>query len=76
MDIGRSSFTKSEFCQRNAISIAFFYKLRRQGKGPREMLGRITADAEKDWQREREAEAAQARPPSFSQAVNSANSSG
>jgi hypothetical protein len=61
MDVGRSAFTKSEFCQRNAISRAFFYKLKKQGKGPREMLGRITRDAELDWQREREAEAAQAQ---------------
>jgi hypothetical protein len=76
MDVGRSSFTKAEFCQRNAISIALFYKLRKQGRGPREMLGRITADAEKDWQREREAEAAQAKPPSFSQATNSPDRSG
>lgn len=59
MDVARSAFTKTEFCARNSMSRSFFYKIRKQGRGPREMLGRITADAEKDWQREREAEAAQ-----------------
>jgi hypothetical protein len=54
--VGRSAYTKKEFCQRNAMSLAFFYKLRKAGKGPREMLGRITVDAERDWQKEREAE--------------------
>jgi predicted DNA-binding transcriptional regulator AlpA len=68
MDVGRSSFTKREFCQRNAISVAWFYKLRAQGKAPREMdVGRISVDAERDWIREREAEAAQVnKSPSFS----------
>jgi hypothetical protein len=56
--ISRSAFTKSEFCRRNGISKSFFYKIRKQGRGPREMLGRITAEAERDWQHEREAEAA------------------
>jgi hypothetical protein len=54
--VGRAAFTKREFCQRNAISLPFYYKLRKMGRGPREMLGRITVDAERDWQKEREAE--------------------
>jgi hypothetical protein len=73
MDVGRSSFTKREFCERNGISIAYFYKLRAAGKGPREMLGRITAEAERDWHRAREAEA-QAKSPLIPQRAR--NSSG
>ncbi len=58
VDPGRSAFTKSEFCARNGISKAFYYKLRAQGRGPREMdNGRITAEAEHAWHREREAAA-------------------
>jgi hypothetical protein len=57
-DVGRSAFRKKEFCERNGISLAYFYLLRSQGRGPREMsIGRVTLDAERDWQREREAEA-------------------
>jgi hypothetical protein len=57
------SFTVPEFCARNRISHATFYKLRKANRGPRTMmLGnaiRITADAEKDWQRARVEETAE-----------------
>jgi hypothetical protein len=64
MDVERSSLRKREFCARNGISIAYFYKLRSAGKGPRETdFGRITIDAERDWLKQREAAAAQANKP-------------
>jgi hypothetical protein len=47
------------FCHSNGISIGLYYKLRGQGKGPRETrVGRrvlISPEAEADWRREREA---------------------
>ena len=55
-----SSFPINEFCQRNRISRGKFYGLRRKGKGPREMnvdgMTRITAEAERDWQRSLESD--------------------
>jgi hypothetical protein len=54
--------TISSFCLSNAISEAHYFKLKRDGKGPREAcLGDrivITPEAEADWRREREAETA------------------
>ena len=51
------AFSVSQFCARNFISRPTFERLRRQGRGPAEMrLGlnaiRITAEAERDWQRQ------------------------
>jgi hypothetical protein len=55
----RVSLSIPEFCRRNSISKSLFYKLRRQGLGPRVMtVGErqlISVVAELDWQREREA---------------------
>jgi hypothetical protein len=52
--------TRLSFCDRNAISESTYYKLKRLGKGPREieLFGRviITPEAEADWRRDREAE--------------------
>jgi hypothetical protein len=52
------------FCVSNDISEAYYYKLKREGRGPREIEfdGRIiiTPEAEADWRREREAETAAA----------------
>jgi hypothetical protein len=57
------SFTISEFCARNRISVATFYKPKKVNAAPRTMTVlnaiRITADAEREWQRAREAEAAE-----------------
>jgi len=58
------SFTIAEFCRLEKISRAFYYKLKAQKRGPREMdLGpgakRITGQARRDWHRQREAEAAE-----------------
>jgi hypothetical protein len=59
----RSSFTISEFCDRNGFSRGFFYKMKKAGIGPRELiigdLIRITVEAEADWKRERQAATAQ-----------------
>ena len=57
-----------EFCDAHGISEGFYYKLKKQGQGPREMrLGTrtlITFESAADWRRERErasaAEAAKA----------------
>jgi hypothetical protein len=47
------------FCKKNRISVAFYYKLKAQGKTPREMhLGNrrlITREAAARWRAEREA---------------------
>lgn len=57
----RASFSINEFCARNGISRATFYNLKRAGIAPRVMvvLGRqlVSAQAEADWQRDREAAA-------------------
>ena len=52
--------TIPSFCKSNAISESKYRVLKRQGRGPREIVldGRIiiTPEAEADWRREREAE--------------------
>src|SRR5215831_18291547 len=53
----RVAYTVPEFCFRNNISRPTYHRLRAEGRGPVEMrLGlnaiRITADAERDWQRQ------------------------
>jgi hypothetical protein len=57
--ISPKSFSIRIFCARNAISEGFYRKMRAHGLGPREthILGRviISEEAERDWQREREA---------------------
>jgi hypothetical protein len=49
----KSARTILEFCQRNSISRALFYKLKHEGKGPRIAYAGckpiITAAAEHDW---------------------------
>jgi hypothetical protein len=63
-----ASFSIPEFCERNRISESQYHKLRREGRGPRLMSTgsaavRISREAEADWIREREREAAgKARP--------------
>jgi hypothetical protein len=52
----RAAYTIAEFCFRNNIGRLTYHRLRAEGRGPVEMrLGlnaiRITADAERDWQR-------------------------
>jgi len=52
----RAAYTVAEFCFRNNIGRLTYHRLRAEGRGPKEMrLGlnaiRITADAEKEWQR-------------------------
>ena len=52
----RIAFTIPEFCFRNNISRPTYHRLRSEGRGPVEMrlslnAIRITAEAERDWQR-------------------------
>ena len=52
----RAAYTIPEFCFRNHISRPAYHRLRAQGRGPVEMriglnIIRITAEAERDWQR-------------------------
>ena len=59
--IEKKVFTILEFCRRNSISRAFYYKLKKRGLTPREVrdLGppRITIEAETEWRAERNAAA-------------------
>jgi hypothetical protein len=59
------AFDVEEFCRRHSISVPFYYKLRSQGLGPREMLKGtrvlITREAAADWRREGEAATAMKR---------------
>jgi hypothetical protein len=54
--------TREEFCARNRISIPFYNKLKKKGRGPRETYVEskilITAEADADWRAERVAESA------------------
>jgi hypothetical protein len=54
----RLALTIREFCASHAISEAFYYKLKKQGKGPCEMkLGArtlISFESAAEWRRERE----------------------
>jgi hypothetical protein len=52
----RAAFSVAEFCFRNNISRPTYHRLRSEGRGPVDMriglnLIRITAEAERDWQR-------------------------
>ena len=52
----RAAYTIPEFCFRNSISRPTYHRLRSEGRGPAEMriglnLIRVTAAAERDWQR-------------------------
>jgi hypothetical protein len=53
-----SCFAISEFCERNHLSLAFFYKLRQQGLAPVEMeVGRrrfVSVESEAAWRHDRE----------------------
>ena len=55
------SFTVDEFCKADSISRAMLYRACREGNGPRFYLNcthrRLTADARRDWQHQREAAA-------------------
>jgi hypothetical protein len=57
--------TIESFCQANGISVGYYFKLKKAGLHPREMkVGKrvfITPEAEADWRRAREADAATAQ---------------
>jgi len=54
------SLTIPQFCADEQFSRPFYFKLRKRGKGPREIrLGRavrITRQARRDWRRQRESD--------------------
>ena len=56
----RLALSISEFCEAHGISEGFFYKLKKQGEGPREMkVGTrtlISLESAAEWRREREAD--------------------
>jgi hypothetical protein len=57
------SQTIPQFCSSEGISRAFYYELKKAGKGPREMRHadgciRISPEARRDWRGERERETA------------------
>jgi hypothetical protein len=60
----RRALSIDEFCDAHGISRSMYYKLRAQGKGPREMeVGTrrlISDEAGADWRRAREIETANA----------------
>jgi hypothetical protein len=62
--VERASYSIKEFCRAYRISEALYFKMKREGKGPRELHvgGRviISIEAAANWQREREAETAAA----------------
>ena len=55
------AYTIREFCARHRLSMSMYYKMRTQGRGPREMhVGRhvvISREAAAKWRRAREADA-------------------
>jgi predicted DNA-binding transcriptional regulator AlpA len=61
----RTAFTLSDWAEMNGISRGHFYNLQKVGKAPRTFkLGAkrlVSAEANADWLREREAEAAKTR---------------
>lgn len=58
------SFSIEQWCQRHNLSRSTYYKLRAANKAPRTMevlnCVRISEDADREWVKAREAEAAQA----------------
>lgn len=58
--IQKLALTVTSFCKAHEISTPTYYRLRREGKGPREMrVGsdiRISVEAAADWRRAREEE--------------------
>jgi hypothetical protein len=61
-----AAYSIKNFCRAHAISVAFYFKLQRQGIGPRELkLGvrtLISKEAAAEWRRSREL-ATRKRPP-------------
>ena len=60
MPLPKRSYSPTEWSERHGFSRGFFYKLKREGKGPRTFyagrLQRVSAEADDDWVREREKE--------------------
>jgi hypothetical protein len=62
--VAMAAYSIKQFCEAYGISIDFYFKLQRQGRGPKTMkLGArtlITIKSAEAWCREREAESSQA----------------
>jgi hypothetical protein len=60
--VGAGSYTIAEWCKLHRLSLSMFYKMQVEGWGPRTMVvgacTRISAEADANWTREREAAAA------------------
>jgi hypothetical protein len=54
--IERTGFSIPEWCAKNGYSESFYYKIRKQGLGPRELrVGKkvtITKEADEEWRRQ------------------------
>ncbi|WP_431014768.1 hypothetical protein [Bradyrhizobium pachyrhizi] len=65
IDADLDAYSIEEFCRRHSISVPFYYKLRTQGRGPRETERGtrilITKEAAAEWRREGEAATAAKR---------------
>ena len=63
----RLALSISEFCEAHGISEGFFYKLKKQGEGPREMKvgvrSLITFESAAEWRRARENQHGRAGTP-------------
>jgi hypothetical protein len=61
LDRGRDAYSIAEFCLRHRISSPLYFKMRKAGRGPREIrIGKkilISKESAADWRRAREAEA-------------------
>jgi hypothetical protein len=68
-----------EFCDAHGISEAFYFKLRKQRKGPREMrLGKrtlVTFESAAEWRRERELASAAEQAAAERKAASNADTS-
>jgi hypothetical protein len=57
-DVARATYSIAEFCAAHGISEPFYFKLRAQGAGPREVrVGKrvlISLESAADWRRQRE----------------------
>ena len=76
----RAAYTIAEFCFRNHISRPAYHRLRAEGRGPVEMriglnMIRITAEAEREWQRRMQEPNAELEQQAVARAVKAGEAS-
>ena len=76
----RAAYTIPEFCFRNHISRPAYHRMRSEGRGPVEMrvglnLIRITAEAEREWQRRMQEPNAELEQQAVARAVRAGEAS-